>query len=87
MRAAFNRQSLGCELPLNVVDLWFAKLPEMDFSLEAVLSVDEMRRASRFRFDRDAANFVARRGILRLILATYTGAFAIPDLVCRTRAI
>ncbi len=72
MRAAFNRQSLGCELPLNVVDLWFAKLPEMDFSLEAVLSVDEMRRASRFRFDRDAANFVARRGILRLILATYT---------------
>ncbi len=73
MRAAFNRQSLGCELPLNVVDLWFAKLPEVDFSLEALLSVDELRRALRFRFDRDAANFVARRGILRLILATYTG--------------
>jgi 4'-phosphopantetheinyl transferase len=73
MAAAFNRQSLGCELPLNVVDLWFAKLPEVDFSLEALLSVDELRRALCFRFDRDAANFVARRGILRLILATYTG--------------
>jgi 4'-phosphopantetheinyl transferase len=73
MRALFSRGSLGPSLPLNVVDLWFATLPEMDFSLEAVLSVDEMRRASRFRFDRDAANFVARHGILRLILATYTG--------------
>ena len=27
----------------------------------------------RFRFDRDAANFVARRPILRMILANYTG--------------
>jgi len=72
MRAVISRAWLGRDLPLNVVDLWFAKLPE-DFSLEAVLSVDEMRRALRFRFDRDAANFVARRGILRLILATYTG--------------
>jgi 4'-phosphopantetheinyl transferase len=74
MLAAFSRGWLVRDLPLNVVDLWFATLPEMDFSLDAVLSVDEMRRASRFRFARDAANFVARRGILRLILATYTGA-------------
>ncbi len=56
-----------------MVDLWFAKLPENDFSLEALLSPDEMHRASRFRFDGDAANFVVRRGILRLILAGYTG--------------
>jgi 4'-phosphopantetheinyl transferase len=73
MRAVFSREWFGRELPLNAVDLWFAKLPELDFSLEAVLSLDEMRRALRFRFDRDAGNFVARRGILRLILATYTG--------------
>jgi 4'-phosphopantetheinyl transferase len=32
-----------------------------------------MRRALLFHFDRDAAMFVARRGIMRLILATYTG--------------
>ena len=73
MPAALKRQSLVCELPLDVVDLWFTTLSECDFSLQALLSVDELRRASRFRFDRDAANFVARRGILRLILATYTG--------------
>jgi 4'-phosphopantetheinyl transferase len=73
MRALSHGESLRRELPLNVVDLWFTNLPENDFSLEAVLSLDEMRRALRFRFDRDAGNFVARRGILRLILATYTG--------------
>ena len=73
MRAVSNQKYLCRELPLNVVDLWFAKLPENDFSLEALLSSDEMRRASRFRFDEDAANFVMRRGTLRLILAGYTG--------------
>jgi 4'-phosphopantetheinyl transferase len=73
VRAALNRETSSSELPLNVVDLWFATLSESDFSLQAVLSVEELRRASVFRFDRDAANFVARRGILRLILATYTG--------------
>ncbi len=62
MRAVTNGESLLRELPSNVVDLWFAKLPEIDFSLEPVLSLDEMRRASRFRFDRDAANFIAGRG-------------------------
>jgi 4'-phosphopantetheinyl transferase len=73
MHAVSHGESLCRDLPVNAVDLWFAKLPELDFSLEAVLSLDEMRRALRFRFDRDAGNFVARRGILRLILATYTG--------------
>jgi 4'-phosphopantetheinyl transferase len=73
MRAVSNQKSLCRELPLNVVDLWFAELPDNDFSLETLLSPDEMRRALRFRFDGDAASFVARRGILRLILASYTG--------------
>jgi phosphopantetheinyl transferase len=73
MRAALNRETSNCGLPLNVVDLWFATLTQNDFSLQAVLSVEELRRASAFRFDRDAANFVARRGILLLILAAYTG--------------
>jgi 4'-phosphopantetheinyl transferase len=73
MRAVVTRESLRRKLPLNVVHVWFAKLRELDFSLEPLLSLEEMRRASRFRFDRDAAHFVARHGILRLILATYTG--------------
>lgn len=66
-------ESLRRKMPLNVVDLWFARLPEINHSLEALLSVDEMRRAMRFRFDRDAANFVARRALLRMILANYMG--------------
>ncbi len=73
MLTVSNRHSLASALPLNVVDLWFARLSERDFSFQALLSVDELRRACQFRFDRDAANFVSRRGILRLILATYTG--------------
>ena len=68
-----SNQELCRGLPLNVVDVWFAKLPENDFSLDALLSPDEICRALCFRFDRDAANFVARRGILRLILSSYTG--------------
>jgi 4'-phosphopantetheinyl transferase len=73
MRGVLNRCFLGRKLPLTVVDLWFATLADNDFSLQQVLSPDETRRALRFRFDRDAAMFVARRGILRLILARYTG--------------
>jgi 4'-phosphopantetheinyl transferase len=73
IQALFRREPLRRELPLNVVDLWFARLPEMNRSLDMLLSADELRRALRFRFDRDAGNFVARRGLLRMILASYTG--------------
>jgi 4'-phosphopantetheinyl transferase len=73
IQALFKREPLRRELPLNVVDLWFARLPEMNRSLDTLLSADELRRALRFRSDRDAGNFVARRGLLRMILATYTG--------------
>jgi phosphopantetheinyl transferase len=73
MGALSKNESWRREPPLDVVDLWFARLPEINRSLEALLSVEEMRRAMRFRFDRDAANFVVRRALLRIILANYTG--------------
>jgi 4'-phosphopantetheinyl transferase len=73
MTAGFNEQPLVRQIPPDVVDLWFTTLPEGDSSLESILSAGEMRRAHLFRFERDAVRFVARRGILRLILATYIG--------------
>jgi phosphopantetheinyl transferase len=64
---------LQVKLAFNVIDLWSTTIAENDFSLEALLSHDEMRRALLFHSDREAAMFVARRGIMRLILDTYTG--------------
>lgn len=36
MCALSNKESLCGQLPLNVVDLWFAKLAENDFSLDGL---------------------------------------------------
>jgi 4'-phosphopantetheinyl transferase len=56
------------------VHIWRASLDLPGKSvqeLKGLLSSDEMRRAENFRFDRDRSLFVAARGILRLILASY----------------
>jgi 4'-phosphopantetheinyl transferase len=39
--------------------------------LHALLSEGERRRAARFRFDDDCSRFIARRGLLRVVLARY----------------
>jgi 4'-phosphopantetheinyl transferase len=39
--------------------------------LRAFLSDGERRRAARFRFDDDRSRFIARRGLLRIVLARY----------------
>ena len=39
--------------------------------LKGSLSIDEMMKAERFRFERDRSQFIIARGILRLILACY----------------
>jgi 4'-phosphopantetheinyl transferase len=41
--------------------------------LGAVLSGDELARAARFKFDRDARRFVVARGALRAVLGRYLG--------------
>jgi 4'-phosphopantetheinyl transferase len=47
--------------------------PDEIARLQPLLSPDEAARAARFRFERDRSAFIARRGILRLILGRYLG--------------
>jgi 4'-phosphopantetheinyl transferase len=47
--------------------------------LAGTLSADEKRRAEKFYFERDRERYIAGRGLLRLILASYTG-IEPPDL-------
>jgi 4'-phosphopantetheinyl transferase len=42
--------------------------------MHALLSADELARASRFHFERDRARYTASRGVLRSILARYLDA-------------
>jgi 4'-phosphopantetheinyl transferase len=60
-------------LPPDEVHVWRASLDRPLSGLDALLSADERARADRFRFDRDRSRFVAARGLLRELLARYTG--------------
>ena len=58
----------------NEVHLWRAWLEQPTICLRLLyrlLSVDERHRVGRFRFDLDRNRFVARRGLLRVILGRY----------------
>src|SRR5690606_20301074 len=64
-------------LPANAVHVWRADLGLKAAylrCLEQNLSVDERKRASRFRFARDRDRFIGARGLLREILARYLNA-------------
>jgi 4'-phosphopantetheinyl transferase len=68
----FPPQSLV--LSENNVHLWRANLdlPEAEIEeLESLLSSDEQARADRFRFPQHRRRFIAARGILRQIIASY----------------
>jgi 4'-phosphopantetheinyl transferase len=61
-------------LPEDEVQLWRVNLEAIaaeESRWQRVLSSDETERASRFHFPRDRQRFVASRGLLRTILATY----------------
>jgi 4'-phosphopantetheinyl transferase len=74
--------------------VWRARLDEPVYFLDhfsSVLSHDELVRAGRFHFEKDRGQFVARRGLLRMILGQYLqveparirftyGAFGKPEL-------
>lgn len=66
----------GFELAGGVIDLWCADLKQPDHvvaALERHLSPDEVERADRFRFPRHRRRHVVSRGVLRRLLAAYTG--------------
>ncbi len=62
------------ELPPDEVHVWRADLDAAApsaRSLSTLLSLDETARAQRFRFATDRDRFIARRGLLRVLLGTY----------------
>ncbi|MBW4507541.1 MAG: 4'-phosphopantetheinyl transferase superfamily protein [Scytonematopsis contorta HA4267-MV1] len=61
-------------LAKNEVHIWQAALEVNDIqSLQQNLSIDEVKRAERFRFQKDRENFIIARGFLRKILSRYLG--------------
>src|SRR5687768_7113572 len=63
-------------LPEGALHLWVAHLDELLGRVEAsraLLASDELDRASRFHFQRDADRYVVCRGLLRTLLASYGG--------------
>ncbi len=68
--------ALGQRPPADELHVWQASLdlpPEQTVRLRALLNREEIERAERFRFDRDRGRFIAGRGVLRMLLARYTG--------------
>lgn len=69
----------AAQLPLGAreVDVWQASLDDKPApavqAMEAILSDEEHERARRFFFARERVRFVVGRGILRVLLARYTG--------------
>lgn len=62
------------QLRIGDVHVWRSRLDQPDYKVKAfnqLLDPDELRRAARFRFERDRSNFVVARGILRSLLSTY----------------
>lgn len=58
------------------VDLWAVGLdvtPDVVAAYGELLSPDERERAARFRFDHLRRRFTVARGVLRVLLASYTG--------------
>jgi 4'-phosphopantetheinyl transferase len=74
METTWKTPSLKTLLLRNDIHIWQAALdlPIADIQMfKETLSVDEMKRAKRFHFDRDRNRFIVRRGILRAILGRY----------------
>ena len=62
------------QLEHNAIHLWIGRLdrrPDELAPMKAILSCDEIERASRFRFEDDRSRFIASRSILRQLLSLH----------------
>ena len=72
--AVVSGRDIAARITKGQVHLWMAGLdldPRRLQALLSTLSENEWVRADRFRFERDRLRFIASRGILRTILASY----------------
>ena len=64
------------ELCDDQIHFWFTRLGQNDpriSTLHSFLSVDEIKRAERFHFDRDRVSYTISHGVLRQLIAQYVG--------------
>lgn len=59
------------KLTENQIDLWFLPLKGDLVSIQALLNPHEMKRATRYHFEKHQRRFSLARGFLRLILSKY----------------
>ncbi len=62
------------DLADDEVHVWQVSLtrgPEEEAQFRGLLTADEVERAARFHFEKDRSAFIARRGILRLLVGRY----------------
>lgn len=65
-------ESAHISLAEDDIHVWRVGLDDFPVNfLQTVLSADELRRASRYRFERDHNRFIVARSILRVLIGTY----------------
>lgn len=63
-------------LPADEIHIWYGFLDQSEseyLSFIQTLSIDERMRAGRFHFQEDRKRFIARHGMLRMLLGCYLG--------------
>ncbi len=63
-------------LPENEIHLWLCKFEHLKSSvkfLNGILSSDQKKKASKFVFEKDRISYIISNGLLRKLLASYTG--------------
>src|SRR5262245_9588118 len=64
------------QLAAGGIHLWFGSVDRLEWELDLLsrlLVQEELERAKRLAFDELRTRFIARRGLLRIILAAYCG--------------
>jgi 4'-phosphopantetheinyl transferase len=71
---SLKKPSTDLNLPAGEIHIWLGVLDQLEYGLNRfmqTLSTDEHRRAARFHFREDRQQFIARHGMLRMLLGCY----------------